>query len=174
MAIKFGIVADGDPAKTDALPGLSRVEVREQLGDTTTFTVFFSEDVCDGDFKLLAHPSLGPCKEIAIWVEEDDKKLYLVKGPISSQQIKLVTGGQGSELQVQGADNTIKMKREEREQDFADVDDNAIYSTILARNGFSITDIKDQGHKNEDTKHSKKQNKDDLSFLRNLASENGL
>ncbi|UOQ64812.1 phage late control D family protein [Hymenobacter volaticus] len=150
------------------------MEVREQLGDTTTYTVFFSEDVCEGDFKLLAHPSLGPCKEIAIWVEVDDKKVYLVKGPVSSQQIKLVAGGQGSELQVQGADNTIKMKREEREQDFADVDDKSIYSTILSRNGFPKTDIKDQGHKNDEAKHSKKQNKDDLNFLRNLASENGL
>ncbi|MEO6669744.1 MAG: hypothetical protein ABIN36_09735, partial [Ferruginibacter sp.] len=108
MGMKFGILADKDADETAALPELTRVEVHEQLGEPTTYTVVFAEDVCEGDFQLLKHSSLMPCKEIAIWVEIDDRQVYLVKGPVKGQQIKLVNGGQGSEVQVSGSDNSIK------------------------------------------------------------------
>ncbi len=76
MAVKFGILINGDPQTTVALPELTRVEVRESLGEAISYTVVFAEDVCDGDFQLLKHPALMPRKEISIWVEVKNEKVY--------------------------------------------------------------------------------------------------
>ena len=31
----------------------SKIEVHEQLGETITYKVIFSEDICEGDFQLI-------------------------------------------------------------------------------------------------------------------------
>lgn len=171
MGVKFGILADGS---ADGLPEVSRVEIHEQLGETITYTVVFAEDVCDGDFKLLKSASFMPCKEIAIWVEVEDKKVYLVRGPIKGQQIKLANGGQGSELQIKGSDNTIKMKQEERFAKHKNETDEDIVLEILGSYGFANVVFMDNSLFNDDKKNNKVQNQDDLTFLKQLANEKGL
>lgn len=171
MGVKFGIeTEDGE----DNLPEVSRVEVLEQLGETITYTVVFAEDVCDGDFKLLKHPAFSPCKEISIWVEVEEKRVFLVKGPVKGQQIKLVNGGQGSELQVKGTDNSIKMKLKEKKHKHKSKDHELI-AGILDGYGFDPAHQKvvDHGLDNEESHHERLQTKDDLSFLKSVAQECG-
>jgi hypothetical protein len=171
MGMKFGILAGDNP---DALPEVSRVEVRESLGEMITYTVVFSEDVCDNDFKLLTSQLLLPWKEIKIWVEPDNKgKVYLARGPIKGHQIKLVNGGQGSEIQVKGTDNSVKMKLKEKKIVHKEKD-SAIVSHILSNNGFKNPKVKKFDLTNEEAKHSKLQNQDDLSLIKSIAHEHSV
>lgn len=169
MGVKFGI----ETVSTDDLLEVSRVEVQERLGETISYTVVFSEDVCEGDFKLLNHPSFSPFKEMSIWVEVDNKKNYLVKGPVKAQQIKLVNGGQGSELQVKGTDNTIKMKQAETKFEHKNVSDSDIVLKITDKYGFRVLMMGSVGFFMDEKKHGKVQNQDDLSFLKQIGKDLG-
>lgn len=174
MGVKFGIEAKGDPGTTAPLPEITRVEVREQLGEMITYTLVFAEDICDDDFQVLKHPSLMPCKEISIWVEVNGKNVYLARGPVQGQQIKIVKGGQGSDVQIRGSDNSVKMKLVERKENHKNQKDSEIVSEILKKYGFTNQAVKNFGLENDEAKHSKLQNQDDLSFLKSIAQDQGL
>lgn len=85
------------------------VEVKEQMKQPTTFTITYPDDICDGDFKMVEQALFDPFSELEIWVEIDGTRYCLVKGLVKGQQIKIVHGGQGSQLQVNGADNSIRL-----------------------------------------------------------------
>jgi hypothetical protein len=85
------------------------LEITEQLKQPTTFTLTYADDICNGDYITSPQYIIGPFSEIEIWVQIDSKAFCLVKGLVQSQQIKLVHGGQGSQVQVSGTDNSIRM-----------------------------------------------------------------
>jgi hypothetical protein len=167
--IEFGIETTG----TELLHP-SKIEVHEQLGETITYKITFSEDICEGDFKLLKDGSLQSGQEISIWVKpEGGLKIYLVKGPIKSHQIKLVHGGQGSQLEVSGSDNSIKMSYKKQSIDYKDVTDQHIIHDIFKRAKFNNTKIALMPFDNPENKHSIIHREDDLSFIKKFASEYG-
>ncbi|MBV6425966.1 MAG: hypothetical protein KIPDCIKN_00457 [Haliscomenobacter sp.] len=91
------------------LPDPGQVTIREQLGQPRTFTITYSEDICEGDYQLLKNPAFNPLKEIAISVVTDWGEMYLLKGVVQGQQISIKYGGQGSQLQITGSDNLVKL-----------------------------------------------------------------
>jgi len=175
MGVKFGITTK----EGKSIPEPSRVEVKEQLGEVITYTIVFAEDVCENDFQLFINPAMMPCKEFTIWVETENEKgnnekHFLVTGPVNSQDLKIVNGGQGSQISVKGSDNSIKMKLLEKKKNHGDQKDYDIVSSILKDGGFNNPNVADKNLLNDTSKHTKMQDKDDLSFLKHLAGEYGM
>lgn len=110
MDIKLIIRAIGaDAVVGRELPEPSQVEVREQLGEVSTFTLTFSVDVCENEFQLLKSQYLNPLKGIGIFIKVEEREICLIKGIITSHQITLKHGGEGSQLKVTGSDNSARL-----------------------------------------------------------------
>lgn len=109
MALKVKMIIETETAPGKTLPPPSQVTVREQLRQPTSFSITYTEDVCQGDFQRLVEESFDPFKEVAIAVEVGGVKTYLVKGLVQGQQITIKHGGQGSQVVVSGSDNSMRM-----------------------------------------------------------------
>ncbi len=109
MDVKLIIEFSKGGPEREILSQASQVVVRESLGQAITFTISYSEDICEGDFNKLKDELFDPLREINIAIEYEGIKIYLVKGLVQGQQITLKHGGQGSQVVVNGSDNSIRM-----------------------------------------------------------------
>src|SRR4051794_17145149 len=89
-------------APDDSLAQPARVEVAEEVGAITTFALFYDFHIEDGDLPLLKEARLGPEAEVALRVHDGDGLAVLVRGPVTGQRISVLTGGEGSVLEVIG------------------------------------------------------------------------
>ena len=171
MAQGFSIQFDG--SVNAKLGNPAGVEVYECVGEPASFRLNYAIDISDGDLPLLNERALSAGSEITILVPAGDGLTALVKGPVRGQQIHLAHGGEGSVLDVLGADSSLAMDREDKAQLWSDVTDSQIVTTLLQQHGFGKLDIQDTSTNHPETKHVLVQRGTDLSLVRRLAARNG-
>jgi hypothetical protein len=168
LGITIQVNGSADPQLAEA----NRVEVSERFGDTTLFTISYPEDITNGDMALIKDSRLDPGSILTILAGKDDNPDCLVKGPVYSQQIHLEHGGEGSTVEVMGADTSIIMDREIQSVIWTDVTDSDVVSSIVGDYGLD-DDVATTDTKHVEDKHSLVQRESDLSFVKKLARRNG-
>lgn len=166
------VLPNGLPDPGLAQPGL--VEVVEAVGASTTFSLAYGIAIADGDLSLVGDDRLGPEAQIAVRVADGDGTAILVRGPVTGQRIAVATGGDGSTLEVIGADATVELAREAVVKVWPATTDAAAITQLLTSAGIlpaavalpsSVTHVED--------KHALVQRESDLHLLRRLARRNG-
>jgi hypothetical protein len=171
MPQRCEVLPNGQPDPTLAQP--ARVEVVEAVGASTTFSLFYDFHIEDGDLPLLSESRLGPEAVIALRVRDGDTPAILVRGPVTQQRISVVTGGQGSVLEVIGADVSIELAREHKVHVWPTTTDALAISGILTDAGIKpMVDIP-SNVTHVETKCSLVQREPDLHLIRRLARRNG-
>jgi hypothetical protein len=170
MSLGINILVNGTPDAS--LTAASRVEVYERMGETTHYCLTYPEAIADGDLPLLVDSRLDPGSVLSIQAESAGTLVCLVAGPVYSQQIRLVHGGDGSSVEVKGADNTLLMDREVKSAIWTDVSDSEVVTSILSTYGFA-PDVMDTATRHLEAKHTLVQRETDLRFVRRLARRNG-
>ncbi len=168
----LGTIISAGNLPTDLIGGASQVEVYERLGDTTLYSIRFPDDIVNDDFPQLVNKKLDPGAVIAITVPINNKPECLVKGPVHSQQIQMLHGGQGTGLEVRGADSSIRLDREFNSSVWSNVTDSEAVIAIVSQYGL-IPDVRGTNTRHLETKHSLIQRDTDLQFIRRLARRNG-
>jgi hypothetical protein len=165
------VLPNAVPDPTLAQP--ARVEVIEAVGACTTFSLFYDFTIEAGDLPLLKEARLGPEAEIAVRVLDGDSPAVLVRGPVTRQRISLVTGGDGSVLEVIGADATVAMARESKVHVWPATTDAAAISELLGAAGLVPQVQLPTTITHEENKRALVQREPDLHLIRRLARRNG-
>jgi phage protein D len=170
VGLGIAIAVDG---KIDPQLGLAtRVEVYERMGETTTYSIYYEMQECEGDFISLIDGRIGPGAELSVLVPQGDKTECLVKGPVHGQQIHLEHGGAGSRVDVKGSDSCIIMDRDTKAAAWPDVTDSDAVSSIIAQYNYA-PDVQTTTPGHFENKHSLIQRESDLRFIKRLARRNG-
>jgi phage protein D len=169
MGLGIAIVVNGAPEAE--LAGATWVEVQERMGEMTDYRIRYDIDVSGGDFPILTDGRLDAGSELAIIEPVADRNNYLVKGPVTGQQIHF-EHGTGGYVEVSGSDTLIKMDRETQSTLWPDLTDSDAVSAILGQYGLAPdVDSTRAGH--HETKHTLVQRDTDYRFVRRLARRNG-
>jgi late control gene D protein (GPD) len=168
LGIAIAVNGKPDPALTDA----STVEVHERAGEPTRYRVRYDLDIADGELKPLAQAELDPGSLLSFTVAVAGQSHCLVKGPVHAQQVHFESGGDGTWVDVSGADSSIAMDRRAQSMLWADQTDSDVVKRILGSYGYTLDiDTTSAGH--AEAKHTLAQRETDLSFVRRLARRNG-
>src|SRR5262245_35561482 len=135
MGLGIAIAVAGTPD-----PGLAEavwVEVYERMGEMTTYHIRYDLDIIEGDFPTLIDARIDAGSELAVIAPLAGEKIYLVKGPVTGQQIHFAHGGGGSYAEVHGADTSAVMNRDTKSVLWSDVTDSDAVSTILSQYGYT-------------------------------------
>ena len=165
------VLPNGAPDPSLAQP--ARVEVIEAVGASTTFSLFYDFHIEEGDLPLLKESRLGPEAEIALRVPDGDATAVLVRGPVTRQRIAVVTGGEGSVLEVTGADATVALAREHKVHVWSSTTDAAAITELLGGAGLTPQVNLPSQVVHTETKHALVQRESDLHLVRRLARRNG-
>ncbi len=166
IAIAVGGTADAE------LANATWVEVYERMGEMTTYRIRYDFDVQEGDFPMLADSRIDAGSDLAIIAPLGDKNNYLVKGPVTGQQIHFEHGSGGSYVEVVGTDSSVKMDRESKATLWSDVTDSDAVTTIVGQYNYTPdVDSTQAGH--FENKHTMVQQDSDFRFVRRLAKRNG-
>ncbi len=168
----LGIVIQVNGIADAELTQASRVEVYERLGETTWFNIRYQEDIRDGDMILSGDSRLSPGSVFSILADTGSDMECLVKGPVCSQQIHLEHGGEGSWLELRGADTSITMDREFKSELWSNVTDGETVMNILSKYNL-LPEVASTKTRHLETKHSLVQRETDLRLVRRLARRNG-
>ena len=171
MAQGFDILPNGVPDPT--MPQPISVEVVEAVGAWTTYTLNYSFNIEEGDLALLVDSKLDAEAELAVRVPNGDAVDILVKGPVTQQQIALVTGGDGSTVAVHGADLTVAMARESRVKVWPTTTDSAAAMEVLGGHALTPDVTISSNVVHDETRNSLVQRESDLNFIRRIARRNG-
>jgi phage protein D len=170
MSLGITITVNG---KTDpALALADKVEVYERMGETTMYSVFYPEDINNGDMIWSADSRIDQGSVLAILAGANNSSQCLAKGPVYGHQLHFVHGGKSSTIEVKGADTGITMDREFKSAVWNDVSDSDVVATILNNYGLS-PDVYVTSSQHLEAKHSLVQQQTDLGFIRMLARRNG-
>jgi len=169
MSLGFDILPNGAPDPTMPLP--KAVEVVEAVGAWTTYRLTYDFNIEEQDLLLLKNEKLDPESELAIRVPDGEASAILVKGPVTQQQIEIVTGGEGSTVDVYGGDVTVALARESKVRVWPSTTDSAALMEVLGSLTPQITLPSTVVH--DETKNSLLQRETDLSFVRRIARRNG-
>jgi phage protein D len=162
-----GYVIQVDENSSSALAAASPIEVYERIGEATRFQLTASAELT-----LLSDDSIGPDAEVAIFAPDGDGVTCLVKGPIVSHRIQM-RHNDTSVLVAAGADNSIKLDRENKADVHSNTTDSQTVQTVLGNAGFSSVEADDTSAQYTDTTHALVQRESDLQFVRRLARNNG-
>ncbi len=165
------ILPNGLPDPTLAQP--VRVEVTEQVGAATTFSLSYDFNIESGDYALLNESRLGPDAELAVRVRDGLLFAVLVRGPVTRQRISVVSGGDGSVLDVMGADATATLGRESKVQVWPVTTDAAAIMQLLAAAGLAPLVVLPSTVVHTELKNALVQRESDLHLIRRLARRNG-
>lgn len=168
----LGIVIKVNGSPDAGLAEATQVEVYEQMGETTWYTIRYSEDVQDGELPGTVDGRFDPGSVLSILAGSGANLECLVKGPVGSQQIHLEHGGAGSWLELRGGDTSITMDREFKSEQWSNVTDGEAVMRILSTYGL-IPDVMTTNTRHLETKHSLIQRETDLRFIKRLARRNG-
>jgi phage protein D len=169
MAVGYSVLFDNAPDPQLGQP--ASVDVHECIGSPATFRLTYGLDIQEGDLPLLADPRLAPGKIVSVFSQTAAGLPCLIKGPITSQKIKLSHGGSGSLLEVIGADTSIAMDRENKAALWTGSDSSAVSQIVGTYQLTPAVDTTSAMH--EETKHVLVQRETDLAFVRRLARRNG-
>lgn len=164
--IKLGTQVD------DALGGATHVEVRERMGEPTTYSLRYEVDNAAQELTELLDPRTGPGSELAVVAVVDGAEHVLCQGPVRGQRMRLVHGGTGSWMEVIGADRSIELDREVKRAVWTSGAASDAVTKILSDGGFE-PDVEDTADQYSEKKHSLVQVDTDLRFVRKLARRYG-
>jgi hypothetical protein len=164
--VKLGTAVDDD------LKGASWVEVRERMGEPTTYCIRYEIDLGDRDLPALIDSKRGPGSELAVVVPVDNEEKVLVHGPVRGQRMRLEHGGTGSWLEVIGADKSIEMDREVKARVFGKGSATDAVSSIFDEYHLD-PDVDDTNDSHDDETHALVQRDTDLRFVRRMARRYG-
>jgi len=170
MGLGIAIAVDG--TSDDQLAEAVSVEVQERMGEMTTYRIRYDIDISEGDLPMLVDDRVGPGSELSVIAPHDGRNNYLVKGPVTGQQIHFAHGGTGSFVEVFGSDSSIVMDRETQTTLWSDVTDSDAAATILGQYGYNA-DVGTTSAGHFETKHTLVQRDTDFRFLQRLALRNG-
>jgi hypothetical protein len=162
-----------DDAVQDDLGGFAHVEVTERVGGATTYRLRYDLDIEGGDLPRLADGRFDPGATLSVLVPTDAGTECLVKGPVTGQRAHLAHGGEGSWLEVEGADSTVEMDRETKTRVWADVTDRDAIESVLNEYGYAALDVESTPALHAEDKHALVQRESDLGLVRRLARRNG-
>jgi phage protein D len=165
MATGYVIQVDG--SSDSALAAADPVEVYERLGEPTRFQL-----TAAAELSLLSNDSIGPDAEVTVFVHDGDDIACLVKGPIISHRVQLRHNDTNILLAI-GADNSIKLDRENKAAVYSSTTDSDAVQTVLQSAGFTTVDADTTSAQYSDTTHALVQRESDLQFIRRLARNNG-
>jgi len=171
----LGIVVLVNDTPDPQLAEATAVEVHEQMGEATTFSLKYPVTISGGDIPLLADSRLDAETELAILAGtgESIRSLQsLVRGPVLGHQVRLVHGGGNCWLEVRGSDTSVRMDRESKTLQWSDVADSDAATNILQRY-YDTLDIEPTASGHYEAKHTLLQDESDLHFVRRLARRNG-
>lgn len=152
---------------------VSEIEVVERLGESTRFRIRLPVGIAaDGDLPMLSDPRLDPGTEVMILVETRAGRDCLVKGIINAHEAHLENGGDGSHLDVLGADRMVAMGRRNKAAVWPDGRASDAVRSICASYGLTA-DVEDTPAAFAETRHALVQRDTDLGFVRRLARQNG-
>jgi hypothetical protein len=153
---------------------VSEIEVVEKLGESTRFRLRLPVAIdADGDLPMLSDPRIDPGAEVTILVESKAGRDCLVKGIVHAHEIHLENGGEGSHVDVLGADRMVVMNRQNKAAIWADGPATNAVKTICGTYGLKVDDIEATNAEFSEAKHSLVQRETDLAFVRRLARHNG-
>lgn len=170
MSVGVAIAVDGVP--DEQLGEATSVEVLERAGETASYRLRYPLDIAEGDLPLLVDGRLGPGSELSVLAPAARGVECLVKGPVHAQEVHLEHGGEGSRLEVRGADSSIAMDRELRSVVWDGVGDADAVSSIVSGYGY-VPDVERSSALHTEPKHTLVQRDSDLRFTRRLARRNG-
>ncbi len=165
------IVGDSASADNDLLAATS-VEVIEQLGQPARFALRFGISPAEGDLSWLSDERLSPGSTLRIQVPAPDGEVCLIKGPVTGQQIRLVSGGSGSTVEVLGADESAAMDRASKAEVYAESSASDVVTSLLSAYGLAA-DVESSSGRYTATGPSLVQRGTDLAFVQRLARQNG-
>jgi len=166
--IAISVNGQNDAELTQAIS----VEVSEQAGQASTFSLRYGLDILKGDIPYLSDTRLDAGSELAVMVFFNNTSHCLVKGPVHGQNIHIQHGGEGSFLDIKGSDSSIRMDRESKSVVWKDVTDSDAVQTVLSTYGYT-SDVETTSAGHYENKHSLIQRESDLSFIQRLARRNG-
>src|SRR5205823_788579 len=101
-------------------------------GETARYRIRYDFDIDgQGDFPLLTKAEIDPGATLAIIAPLNGANKYLVKGPVTGQQIHYLHGGGGSYVELEGADTSIKMARQWKTTQFSGQTDSDAVGHII-------------------------------------------
>lgn len=173
MAYGCEVLINATPSVVLVQP--ARAIVREAVGASTTYSLYYDFHIGSGDYPLLLENDLGPESELAVRVGDGSPTgtAVLVNGPVTHQRVGIVNGGNGSVLEVVGADFLIALAREAKVVVWSRTNDADAISTVL--NGVPVDSnvVIASNVVHDDTKHALIQRESDLHLIRRLARRNG-
>jgi phage protein D len=164
-------IAVGD-APDPELASAASVEVYQRSGRMTSYRIRYGLDVVKGDFPRLADARTDAGAPLAVIVPFNGKNVYLVKGPVTGQDVHFEHGVAGSYVDVIGADSSAAMDRQTKTAVWADVSDADAVTTIAGQYGFA-PDVSATPATHAEDKHALVQRDTDYRFVRRLARRNG-
>jgi hypothetical protein len=170
MGLGAAIRANGVP-DTD-FDAAALVEVVERAGETTTYMLRLPVTPRDGDLSWLADDRIAPGADLGVYVATDAGDVCLVRGPVTGQQIRIVHGGAGSQIEVNGADAAAALDRAFRTRVWEGARDSDAVSAIAGEAGF-VADVQTTDAVHRSGVRALAQCDTDLRFLRRLARLNG-
>jgi len=170
MGLGAAIRVNGVP-DTD-FDGAALVEVVERAGETTTYMLRLPVTPRDGDLSWLSDDRIAPGADLGVYVATDDGEVCLVRGPVTGQQIRIVHGGAGSQIEVSGADAAAALDRAFRTRVWEGARDSDAVSAIAGEAGF-VADVQTTDAVHRSGVRALAQCDTDLRFLRRLARLNG-
>lgn len=176
MGLDLLLKVDGVP--NAELAKATRVEVTEEIGKTTFFSIHYPVDIEEGDMTMLGEEGIGPDSVVSILTPVDGMLECLVQGPVSRQKIHLETAGSGSAIEVHGGDSSLWLNQGVVFQKWLEGKDSQTVRTILAsqRQGgqpIPLMDVKETDTTRQESKHSLNQRQTPLNLIRQLARNNG-
>jgi hypothetical protein len=171
MSQGFDILPNAVPDPT--MPQPRSVEVVEAVGAWTTYKLSYGINIEEGDLPMLNEDRTGPESELAIRVPSGDAMEILVKGPVTQQRIELLTGGEGSSVEVHGADMTVALARESKVRVWPSTTDAAAVMEILGAHALTPDVVLPSTVVHVETKNALTQRETDLAFVRRIARRNG-
>ena len=171
MSQGFDILPGGIPDPT--MPQPHAIDVVEAVGAWTTYRLSYAFNIEGGDLALLVNDRIDAECELAVRVPNGDTVDFLVKGPVTQQQISIVTGGEGSTVDVCGADLTVALARESKVKVWPTTTDSAAAMEILGGHALTPDVSISSNVVHDETRNSLVQRESDLQFLRRIARRNG-
>lgn len=168
----LGIAIAVEDVPDEELAQAASVEVYERMGEATTYKIRYPVDISEGDITMLGESRINAGSNLSVLVPVQETIHCIVKGPVYSQKIHLLHGGEGSWVEVIGADSSIAMDRETKSAIWSDVTDSDAVSGILGNYGYT-PDVESTNARHLEAKHTLVQRGTDLRFVKRLARRNG-
>ncbi|MCW3475302.1 hypothetical protein [Limobrevibacterium gyesilva] len=171
----FGAVITSGPANTplgdDLVQWLVEARVEQELSAPTRFAIRFEEDTCEGKPAVLKAAEIKPNTLIAILAPAGNGVTCLVRGPVTQVKFSVQLGVAGSWVEIHGEDRRVELDRACIQAAWRGLASTAA-TRILAAYGF-VPDVQATTKLYADTDHTLNQSGSDLSFIEQIARENG-